>query len=92
MLRELLGHITANQWRASQILLINAEIAKTVFGWEDVNSHEGQLIGKKPDKLGRMRTAKVPNYAGDATLASAIDERIKQLGKDAVYEGSGSPD
>jgi hypothetical protein len=37
-------------------------IAQQVFGWKNVHQHEGgELIGKKPDKLGRWRTAKVPS-------------------------------
>lgn len=70
---------------ASKSNSLNAEIAETVFGWEAVHSHEGRLIGKKPDKLGRMRTAKVPDYAGEPTLGTAIDERMKELGKEALY-------
>jgi hypothetical protein len=70
---------------ASKSDSLNAEIAESVFGWESVHSHEGELIGKKPDRLGRMRTAKVPDYAGDPKQASAIDERMNHLGKEALY-------
>jgi hypothetical protein len=54
--------------------------AEKVFGWKNVHQHNGELIGKKRDKLGRWRTAKVPNYS-DAAEAYAIDERMKQLGR-----------
>jgi len=64
---------------------LSAAVAETVFGWKDVNPRNGELVGKKPDKLGRLRTAKVPDYAGDAAQAYAIDERMKQLGKAAAY-------
>ena len=64
---------------------LNAQIAEVVFGWKNVHQHDGELIGKKPDKLGRMRNAKVPDYAGDASQAYAIDERMKQLGKESAY-------
>jgi hypothetical protein len=64
---------------------LNAEIAEAVFAWKGVHCHEGRLIGRKPDRLGRMRTAKVPDYAGDPAAASVIDERMKELGKETPY-------
>jgi hypothetical protein len=59
--------------------------AEKVFGWKNVHEHEGQLIGKKQDKLGRWRSAKVPDYSNDPTQAYAIDERIEQLGRGELY-------
>ena len=59
--------------------------AEKVFGWKNVHKHDGKLIGKKQDKLGRWRSAKVPDYANDPTQAYAIDERMKQLGRSARY-------
>lgn len=47
--------------------------AEKVFGWKNVHKHDGELIGKKQDKLGRWRTAKVPDYS-DPAEAYAIDE------------------
>jgi hypothetical protein len=38
-----------------------AAVAEKVFGWKNVHKHEGKLVGKKQDKLGRWRTAKVPD-------------------------------
>jgi hypothetical protein len=64
---------------------LNAALAETVFGWKDVHFQRGGLIGKKPDKLGRLRPAKVPDYAGDPSQGYAIDERMKLLGKAAEY-------
>lgn len=64
---------------------LTAALAERVFGWRNVHRHEGELMGKKPDKLGRYRTAKVPDYAGNPIHASAIDEQMKQLKKDADY-------
>jgi hypothetical protein len=64
---------------------LNAEIAETVFGWKNVQQRDGMLVGKKPDKLGRMRNAKVPNFVGDVTQAYMIEERMKQLGKESAY-------
>jgi hypothetical protein len=48
-----------------------------VFGWKNVHKHDGELIGKKQDKLGRWRIAKVPDYANDPVQGYAIDERMK---------------
>jgi hypothetical protein len=59
--------------------------AEKVFGWKNVHKHTGELIGKKQDKLGRWRTAKVPDYASDPVHAYAIDERMKQLGHSEQY-------
>jgi hypothetical protein len=64
---------------------LTMETAEKVFGWRDVHEHDGKLIGKKPDKLGRWRTATVPNYAHDVVQAFAIDERMKQLGRMERY-------
>jgi hypothetical protein len=64
---------------------LTAEIAENVFGWRDVHEHEGQLIGKKQDKLGRWRLAKVPDYSSDPAKAYAIDERMKELGAGEAY-------
>ena len=64
---------------------LTATIAETVFDWKNVHEHNGELIGKKQDKLGRWRTAKVPDYANDPTQAYAIDERMKQLSRWGQY-------
>jgi hypothetical protein len=55
--------------------------AEKVFGWKNVHKHNGELIGKKQDKLGRWRSAKAPDYSNDPSQAFAIDERMKQLGR-----------
>jgi hypothetical protein len=65
---------------------LTAAIAEKVFGWRNVHKHDGELIGKKQDKLGRWRLAKVPDYANDPNEASAIDERMKQLGRGELYD------
>src|SRR6266540_3797209 len=59
--------------------------AEKVFGWKNVHKHNGELVGKKQDKLGRWRTAKVPDYANDPVRAYAIDERMKQLKRSEQY-------
>ena len=56
-------------------------IAEKVFGWKNVRKHDGQLIGKKQDKVGHWRRAKVPDYSSDQRHAYAIDERMKKLGQ-----------
>jgi len=65
---------------------LTATTAEKVFGWRNVHKHDGELMGKKQDKLGRWRLAKVPDYAADPTQAHAIDERMKQLGRGALYD------
>jgi hypothetical protein len=59
---------------------LTAATAEKVFGWKNVHKHGAELIGKKQDKLGRWRSAKVPDYS-DPAEAYAIDERMKQLGR-----------
>jgi hypothetical protein len=56
-----------------------------VFGWKNVHKHDGALVGKKQDKAGHWRTAKVPTYSTDPVNAYAIDERMKQLGRSDKY-------
>jgi len=64
---------------------LTVAVAQNVFGWKQVHEHKGELIGKKQDNAGRWRTAKVPNYANDPHQASAIEERMEQLGRSARY-------
>jgi hypothetical protein len=56
-----------------------------VFGWKNVNKHDGALVGKKQDKAGHWRSAKVPHYSTDPVNAYAIEERMKQLGRSERY-------
>ena len=56
-----------------------------MFGWKNVHKHDGALVGKKQDKAGRWRTAKVPSYSTNPVQAYAIDERMKQLGRSEQY-------
>jgi hypothetical protein len=60
--------------------------AEKVLGWKAVHKHNGELIGKKRDKAGRWRKAKVPDYANDQRQAYAIDERMKALGRWSRYQ------
>jgi hypothetical protein len=59
---------------------LTALTTEKVFGWKNVHKYGGELIGKKQDKAGRWRKAKVPAYATDPVHAYAIEVRIKQLG------------
>jgi hypothetical protein len=55
--------------------------AEKVFGWKNVHKHEGALVGKKQDKAGRWRLAKVPYYSTNPVHAYSIEDRMKQLGR-----------
>jgi hypothetical protein len=46
---------------------LDALTAEKVFGWKKVHKHEGALVGKKQDKAGRWRLAKVLNYSTRST-------------------------
>jgi hypothetical protein len=65
---------------------LDALTAEKVFGWKNVHKHEGALIGKKPDKAGRWRLAKVPYYSTNPVHAYSIEERMKQLGRLDRYQ------
>ncbi|GEM_PF-802701 len=54
-------------------------VAERIFAWQAVRKYSGELIGRKQDKAGRWRKAKVPDYAGDQRFAYAIDDRMKEL-------------
>ena len=60
--------------------------AERIFGWKNVHKRDGKLIGKKQDKAGRWRKARVPDYAGDQRQAYVVDERMKQLGRSERYQ------
>ncbi len=42
---------------------LDALTAEKVLGWKNVHKHEGALVGKKQDKAGHWRRAKVPSYS-----------------------------
>jgi hypothetical protein len=62
--------------------------AEKVFGWKNVHHHNdrGGLYGKRQDKLGHWRLAKVPPYSTNPLHAYAIEERIKQVGRLDRYQ------
>ena len=60
--------------------------AQKVFGWKNVHQHDGEIVGKKQDKAGRWRRARVPSFSTNPVLAYAIDDRMKQIGKSERYQ------
>ena len=67
---------------------LDALTAEKVFGWRNVHQHNdrGGLYGKRQDKLGHWRLAKVPNYSTNPVHAYSIEERMKQLGRLDRYQ------
>jgi hypothetical protein len=63
---------------------LTAVTAEKIFGWKDVYKYGGELIGKKQDKAGRWRKAKVPRYA--TNLVHVYADRMKQLGRWDRYD------
>ena len=55
--------------------------AEKVFGWKNVHKHEDSLVGKKQDKAGRWRSAKVPYYSTNFLNAYLIEGRMERLGR-----------
>jgi hypothetical protein len=60
--------------------------AEKVFGWQKVHKHQGALVGKKQDKAGRWRLAKVPYYSTNPFHSYSVENRMKQLGRMDRYE------
>lgn len=65
---------------------LTALTAEKIFGWKEVREQDHELIGKRRDKAGRWRQARVPAYSTDPVHAYAIDERMRQLGRWDRYE------
>ena len=65
---------------------LDALTAERVFGWKNVHKHEGALVGKKQDKAGRWRLAKVPYYSTNSLHALSVEDRMKQLGRLDRYQ------
>jgi hypothetical protein len=65
---------------------LDALTVEKVFGWKNIHKHEGALVGKKQDKAGRWRLAKVPYYSTNPVHALSIDDRMKQLGRLDRYQ------
>src|SRR5437773_12543690 len=65
---------------------LDALTAEKLFGWKDVHKHEGTLVGKKQDRAGRWRLAKVPCYSTNPVHAYSIEDRMRQLGRLDRYQ------
>jgi hypothetical protein len=65
---------------------LDALTAEKVFGWKNVHKHEGALVGKKQDKAGHWRLAKVPYYSTNPVHAYSIEDRMKQVGRLDRYQ------
>jgi hypothetical protein len=52
---------------------LDALTAEKIFGWKNVHKHEGTLVGKKQDRAGRWRLAKVPYYSTNLVHAYSIE-------------------
>jgi hypothetical protein len=65
---------------------LDALTAEKVFDWKNVHRHDGALVGKRQDKAGHWRRAKVPNYSGNPLHAYAIEDRMKQLARLDRYQ------
>jgi hypothetical protein len=60
--------------------------AEKVFGWQKVHKHQGSLVGRKQDKAGHWRRAKVPNYSTNPLHSYSVENRMKQLGRMDRYQ------
>ncbi|MGH7767422.1 MAG: hypothetical protein ACREQP_08205 [Candidatus Binatia bacterium] len=71
--------------------VLDAKFAEAVMGWKDVHRVQvgkgaGDYFGKRPDKLGRFRKVRVPEFCKDPGVAADIQARMKQLGLWKRYE------
>jgi hypothetical protein len=65
---------------------LDALTAERVFGWKSVHKYDGALVGKKQDKAGHWRLAKVPYYSTNPVHAYLIEGWLKQLGRLDRYQ------
>ena len=65
---------------------LDALTAEKVFGWRKVHKREGSLVGRKQDKVGHWRRAKVPNYSTNPLHSYSVENRMKQLGRSDRYQ------
>jgi hypothetical protein len=70
---------------------LDARVAAVVMGWKELRAVPGkngqtEYRGKRPDKLGRWRTAKVPRFSIEPSAAALVEQRLKQLGHWNRYE------
>ena len=64
-------------------LKLDALTAEKVFGWINVHQHDDRdgFYGKRQDKAGYWRLAKVPPYSTNFLNAYSIEGRMEQLGR-----------
>jgi hypothetical protein len=73
---------------------LDALTAEKVFGWQNVHKHHGALVGKKQDKAGHWRRAKVPNYSINPLHSYSVGEpdettwAVGSIPERAVQEGA----
>ena len=62
---------------------LDALTAEKVFGWRNVHRHDDRDVfyGKRQDKAGYWRLAKVPQYSTNFLNAYSIEGRTEQLGR-----------
>jgi hypothetical protein len=62
---------------------LDALTAEKVFGWKNVHQHDDRdgFYGKRQDKTGYWRSAKVPQYSTNFLNAYLIEGRMEQLGR-----------
>ena len=65
---------------------LDALTAEKVFGWQKVHMHQGSLVGRKQDKAGHWRRAKVPNYSTNPLHSYSVENRMKELGRMDRYQ------
>jgi hypothetical protein len=71
---------------------LDAKFAEAVMGWKDVrrvHDEKGeayQYVGRKPDKAGRFRKTRVPDFCDNPGIAAEIETRMKELGLWKQYE------
>jgi Phage ABA sandwich domain len=66
---------------------LDALVAERVMRWKDVRAmSKSDYWGKKQDRAGRWRKARVPDYSTDPLLAYEVEERMKELNLRERYE------
>ena len=65
---------------------LDALTAEKVFVRQKVHMHQGSLVGRKQDKAGHWRRAKVPNYSTNPLHSYSVENRVKELGRIDRYE------
>jgi hypothetical protein len=62
---------------------LDALTAEKVFGWRNVHQHDDRdgFYGKRQDKAGYWRLAKVPPYTTNFLNGYSIEGRMEQLGR-----------